>query len=103
LSSGAARRRFGARAGVNARHAFTPTARRGYKNLFPTPLLFILAAAQSFPLRHTRLLFPRPEVQPVGHEANGFGRRYLHEWEVRALYEARTWRRRTSGAPALGG
>jgi hypothetical protein len=28
-------------------------------------------------------------MQPAGHEANGFGRRYLHEWEARALYEAR--------------
>jgi hypothetical protein len=25
----------------------------------------------------------------LGHEANGFGRRYLHEWEARLLYEAR--------------
>jgi hypothetical protein len=28
-------------------------------------------------------------MEPIGHEANGFGRRYLHEWEARALYEAR--------------
>jgi hypothetical protein len=27
-------------------------------------------------------------MQP-GHETNGFGRRYLHEWEARLLYEAR--------------
>jgi hypothetical protein len=27
-------------------------------------------------------------MQP-GHEANGFGRRYLHEWEARLLYQAR--------------
>jgi hypothetical protein len=27
-------------------------------------------------------------MQP-GHEANGFGRRYLHEWEARLLDEAR--------------
>jgi hypothetical protein len=24
-------------------------------------------------------------MEPVGHKANGFGRRYLHEWEARAL------------------
>jgi hypothetical protein len=29
------------------------------------------------------------EMEPAGHEANGFGRRYLHEWEARALYESR--------------
>jgi hypothetical protein len=28
-------------------------------------------------------------MQPVGHEASGFGRRYLHEWEARALHEVR--------------
>jgi hypothetical protein len=27
-------------------------------------------------------------MEPAGHEANGFGRRYLREWEARALYEA---------------
>jgi hypothetical protein len=27
-------------------------------------------------------------MQP-DHEANGFGRRYLHEWEACLLYEAR--------------
>jgi hypothetical protein len=27
-------------------------------------------------------------MEQVGHEANGFGRRYLHEWEACALYEA---------------
>jgi hypothetical protein len=49
-------------------------------------------------------------MQPVGHEANGFGRRYLHEWEVRLLYEAKcmappdfwcldTWRLSAGGIP----
>jgi hypothetical protein len=28
------------------------------------------------------------KMQPAGHEANGFGHRYLHEHEARALYEA---------------
>jgi hypothetical protein len=28
-------------------------------------------------------------MQPTGHEANGFGRRYIHEHEAHALYEAR--------------
>jgi hypothetical protein len=48
-------------------------------------------------------------MQP-GHEANGFGRRYLHEWEARLLYEARymappdfwcpgTWRLSAGGIP----
>jgi hypothetical protein len=27
-------------------------------------------------------------IEQVGHEANGFGRRYLHEWEACTLYEA---------------
>jgi hypothetical protein len=26
-------------------------------------------------------------MEPAGHEANGYGCRYLHEWEARALYE----------------
>jgi hypothetical protein len=49
-------------------------------------------------------------MQLVGHEANGFGRRYLHEWEARALYEARymappdfwcpgTWQLSAGGIP----
>jgi hypothetical protein len=49
-------------------------------------------------------------MQPAGHEANGFSRRYLHEWEARALYETRymassdfrrpgTWRLSTGGKP----
>jgi hypothetical protein len=49
-------------------------------------------------------------MEPAGHEANSFGRRYLHEWEARALYEARymappdfrcpgTWRLSMSGIP----
>jgi hypothetical protein len=29
------------------------------------------------------------EMQPAGHEANGFGRRYIHEHKAHALYEAR--------------
>jgi hypothetical protein len=48
-------------------------------------------------------------MQP-GHEANGFGRQYLHEWEARLLYEARymtspgfrcpgTWRLSAGGIP----
>jgi hypothetical protein len=48
-------------------------------------------------------------MQP-GHEANGFSRRYLHEWEARLLYEARymvspdfwcpdTWRLSAGGIP----
>jgi hypothetical protein len=48
-------------------------------------------------------------MQP-GHEKNGFGRRYLHEWEARLLYEARymalpdfrcpgTWRLSADGIP----
>jgi hypothetical protein len=48
-------------------------------------------------------------MQP-GHEANGFGHRYLHEWEARLLYEARymappdfrcpgTWRLSAGGIP----
>jgi hypothetical protein len=28
-------------------------------------------------------------MEPAGHEANGFDRRYLHEWEACALYEVR--------------
>jgi hypothetical protein len=49
-------------------------------------------------------------MQPAGHVANGFGRWYLHEWEVRALYEAGymappdfwcpdTWRLSMGGMP----
>jgi hypothetical protein len=49
-------------------------------------------------------------MEPTGQEANGFGRRYLHEWEARALYEAGymappdfrlpgTWRLRAGGIP----
>jgi hypothetical protein len=49
-------------------------------------------------------------MEPVGHEANGFGRRYLHEWEACPLYEARymalpdfrlpgTWRLSAGGIP----
>jgi hypothetical protein len=49
-------------------------------------------------------------MEPAGHEVNGFGHRYLHEWEARALYEAQymappdfrcpdTWRLRASGIP----
>jgi hypothetical protein len=49
-------------------------------------------------------------MEPTGHEANGFGRRYLHEWEARALYEAGymappdfrcpgTWRLSAGGIP----
>jgi hypothetical protein len=48
-------------------------------------------------------------MQP-SHEANGFGHRYLHEWEARLLYEARymappdfrcpdTWRLSAGGIP----
>jgi hypothetical protein len=50
-------------------------------------------------------------MEPAGHEANGFGHRYLHEWETRALYEAgykalpdsscpSTWRLSTGGIPS---
>jgi hypothetical protein len=50
------------------------------------------------------------EMQPAGHEANGFDRRYLHEHEARALYEAwymappdfrlpGTWRLSAGGIP----
>jgi hypothetical protein len=49
-------------------------------------------------------------MQPAGHKANGFGCRCLHEWEARALYEARymapldfqcpgTWRLSADGIP----
>jgi hypothetical protein len=49
-------------------------------------------------------------MEPAGHEANGFGCRYLHKWEARALYEAqymappdfrcpRTWRLSAGGIP----
>jgi hypothetical protein len=49
-------------------------------------------------------------MQYTGHEANYFGRRYLHEWEERALYKAGymapmdfrcpyTWRLSASGIP----
>jgi hypothetical protein len=49
-------------------------------------------------------------MEPAGHEANGFDRRYLHEHEARALYEARymappdfrcpgTWRLSAGGIP----
>jgi hypothetical protein len=49
-------------------------------------------------------------MQPAGHAANGFGRRYLHEWEARLLYEAKymappdfrcpvTWRLSVGGIP----
>jgi hypothetical protein len=49
-------------------------------------------------------------MEPAGHEANSFSRRYLHEWEARALYEARymappdfrcpgTWRLSAGGIP----
>jgi hypothetical protein len=49
-------------------------------------------------------------MEPSGHEANDFGRCYLHEWEARALYEAGymassdfrllgTWRLSADGIP----
>jgi hypothetical protein len=49
-------------------------------------------------------------MQPAGHEANGFSRRYLHEWEAHLLYEAKymasldfrcpnTWRLSADGTP----
>jgi hypothetical protein len=63
----------------------TPTSRRGYKKLSSAPLLFILADAQSFPLATLASLFPRRRDATAGHEANGFGRSYIHEWEARAL------------------
>jgi hypothetical protein len=51
-------------------------------------LLGILAA-ESFPPPLLHVAVPHAiEMQPAGHERNGFGHRYLHEWEVRALYEA---------------
>jgi hypothetical protein len=49
-------------------------------------------------------------MEPSRHEANGFGRHYLHEWEAHALYEAGymaspdfclpdTWRLSVGGIP----
>jgi hypothetical protein len=49
-------------------------------------------------------------MEPAGHDANGFGRLYLHEWEVHALYKKgymappyfqcpSTWRLSTGGIP----
>jgi hypothetical protein len=51
-------------------------------------------------------------MEPVGYEANGFGRRYLHELEAHALYKERymalpvfrcldTWRLSVGGIPIL--
>jgi hypothetical protein len=51
-------------------------------------------------------------MQPAGHETNGFSRRYLHEWEARALYVLGymappdfrfpgTWRLSAGGIPIL--
>jgi hypothetical protein len=57
-------------------------------------LLPILTAVESFSPHHTRDLLATlaahaVEMEPASHEANGFGRQYLHEWEACALYEVR--------------
>jgi hypothetical protein len=88
----------------------TRTTRRGYKSNPGAIATHSCRCTELLSLITLAAFSHAAEMQPAGHEANGFDRRYLHEHEGRALYEARymappdfrcpgTWRLSAGGIP----